>query len=159
MRNTICTLVITSFCTLGIASAQLVSFGVKGGVSLTDPDRYKGESKRYIVGPSVEVRLPLGFAVEVDALYRRVGSSFSYIFPTLNPDGTPANMTIANYNRQRGNSWEFPILAKYYFRSRSSAWQPFLATGYAFRATWYESKTTLLTIDNLKNTVQTNAFK
>jgi hypothetical protein len=35
--------------------------------------------------------------------------------------------------RQRANSWEFPVLGKYYFRRRESGWQPFIATGWSFR--------------------------
>jgi hypothetical protein len=34
---------------------------------------YKDESRPYTIGPSVEFRLPVGFAVEIDALYRRLG--------------------------------------------------------------------------------------
>jgi hypothetical protein len=38
------------------ASAQAVSFGVIGGVTLTDPLSYRDESRPYIVGGSIEVR-------------------------------------------------------------------------------------------------------
>ena len=62
--------------------AQLLSFGVKGGIPLTDPlTTGQGSSggithdvSRYIVGATGEVHLPLGLSLEVDALYRR----FSY---------------------------------------------------------------------------------
>lgn len=54
-----------------------IQVGALGGVSLTDPLRAFGrnESKAYLVGPSVELRVHGGFAIEVDALYRRLGSS------------------------------------------------------------------------------------
>lgn len=52
------------------ASAQAVSFGVLGGVTLTDPLSYRDESRPYIIGGSIEVRLPARFAVEADILYR-----------------------------------------------------------------------------------------
>ena len=57
--------------------AQPVSFGLKGGVPLTDfIDTVSGSktsittTNRYIVGPTIELRLPAGFGVEADALYR-----------------------------------------------------------------------------------------
>jgi len=107
-----------------IASAQLVSIGALGGVPITDTTGRNDESRPYTVGGSVEVRLPAGFALEADALYRRVGSTLSF----LSIGGTPS----LGIDRRRGNSWEFPLLGKYYFR-RTSAWQPFFGTGFAFR--------------------------
>jgi hypothetical protein len=89
----------------GILPAQLFTFGVKGGVRLnTDLDNYDAtsESKRYVVGPMVTFGLPLGFRVELDALYRRAGyrTSFGNIFGTFT-------------ERDRGNSWEFPIILRH----------------------------------------------
>ncbi len=91
------------------------------------------ESRPYVVGPSVELRLPKGFAVEVDALYRRVGTSYGYSTSTLLGDGSLTNY----YSRVRGNSWEFPILGKFYFRGENASWRPYASTGYAFRETWF----------------------
>ncbi len=63
------------------ASAQLVSIGVKGGVSLTEhTTANQDESCPYIVGPSIEFRLPAGFAIEAAALYERLGTSASFRF-------------------------------------------------------------------------------
>jgi hypothetical protein len=64
------------------ASAQEFAFGIKGGAWTTgdigNPSSFAGgilhlESKRYIIGPMVELRLPLRLSVEFDALYRRLG--------------------------------------------------------------------------------------
>ena len=85
-------------------------FGLKAGVPLTDftnavsngAFNYTSKTQRYIVGPTVELRLPGGFGIEVDALYRR----FSY-----NGSITGAGITSST----SGNAWEFPILAKYRF--------------------------------------------
>jgi hypothetical protein len=118
-----------------VASAQLVSFGVKGGVPFLAPNQGGDESRPYIVGPSVEFRLPAGFAIELDALYRRIGSTSAFGFSTNTifvPPLTPPYIT-SFVNRQRGNYWEFPVLGKYYFRPRSTAWQPFIGTGWALR--------------------------
>src|SRR5713226_7140586 len=122
---------------IGGASAQLVSVGVKGGLSITEPGRYNDESRRYIVGPSVEFRLPFRFAAEIDALYTRVGQSYRLLYPG-ELSGTPGT-TIDVRTRQRGNSWEFPVLGKYYFTSREHTVQPFVGTGYTLSTTWFHS--------------------
>jgi hypothetical protein len=93
------------FLLAGILPAQPFTFGVKGGVRLTtDLDNYDAtsESKRYVVGPMATFGLPLGFRIEVDALYRRVGyrTAFGNIFGSFT-------------ERDRGNSWEFPIVLRH----------------------------------------------
>src|SRR5260221_10263851 len=108
------------------AFGQQVGFGVKGGFTATANDitgnRVAGESKRYIVGPMVEVTLPLRLGIEVDALYSRLGyhSSFSN-FATQSDFGA------------RANSWEFPVLLK--FRLPVPIVQPYVAGGIAPRYT------------------------
>jgi hypothetical protein len=102
---------------------QEVSVGVIGGAMATDDLTGAGAtsvSKRYVVGPTVEIGLPLRLEVEVDALYRREGyqTSFSGQLSTIFAD-------------ERANSWEFPILLKYRFPSPVA--RPFLEAGYAPR--------------------------
>lgn len=89
----------------GILSAQPFGAGLKLGVPLTDALNVQNVSgfaaatastHRYEIGPYVEIRLPLKFALEVDALYR------SYDFQVAPSTGGP---TIG--------SWEFPVMAKY----------------------------------------------
>jgi hypothetical protein len=77
---------------------------VKGGLRVTgDLDGYAAsESRNYLVGPAVEVKLPLRLSVEVDALYSRFG------LRTTNGD-----FGSSYTQSQRANSWEFPILAKF----------------------------------------------
>jgi hypothetical protein len=111
----------------GFASAQLVSVGALGGVRLTDGFRYEDESRPYVVGGSVEVHLPARFAIEADALYQRVGNSTTFF--SFNGDAS-----ATYFNHVRGNSWQFPLYVKYYFRPHTAAWQPFIGTGYAFRS-------------------------
>ncbi len=62
----------------------------------------RAESKRYLVSPAVELRLPLRSAVEVDALYSRFGLRSAQ-------DGF-FGFTAQS---QRANSWEFPILGRF----------------------------------------------
>src|SRR5215472_8028168 len=104
--------VVLLMCAVGEhASAQLFTFGVKGGVWTTgdigNPTSFAGgilhlESKRYIIGPMVELRLPLRLSVEFDALYRRLGFTQDVDF-----------CCGFSVSRERDNSWEFPITVKY----------------------------------------------
>ncbi len=84
--------------TVGGLLGQPVSVGLKGGVPFGDAFTFTGgtltlpaSTQHWILGPMVEVHLPLGFSVEADALYRRYQISDS------------------------GGEWQFPILAKYKF--------------------------------------------
>src|SRR5258705_3480270 len=108
--------------------AQPFSVGVKGGVPITDAFNsiqgqdasYFTNTKRYLIGPTVQVNLPLGLAVEVDALYKRLGFQYS-----ANPaTGTVTSQTVAN-------SWEFPILIKWAFPAEVI--RPYVDAGASFR--------------------------
>jgi hypothetical protein len=110
----------------GAALAQPVSFGLKAGVPLTDSlDVVQGATTaangRRLIGPEVEVRLPLGLSVEFDALYRH----FSYTnFEQFT--GTTVTTTGSSGN------WEFPLVAKYRFRTRRI--RPYVEAGVAWDA-------------------------
>jgi len=99
--------------TTSVASAQLFSAGVKVGTPITDAyDVVTGRAsfvpnaKRLVIGPTVELRLPFGFGIEVDALYRR--QEYEYSSGITNP----INGELLN-SRTTSGSWEFPVLAKY----------------------------------------------
>ena len=95
--------------------------GVKLGAPLIDAFNvssnptfatFAASSSHFTVGPYVELRLPFGLGLEVDALhrgyeYRNAGSSFS------------------------NSSWEFPVLAKY--RLFHGPIRPFVDGGLSFR--------------------------
>ncbi len=130
------------------AAAQLVSIGVKGAVPVNAPYSPSDESRPYIIGPSVEFRLPGNFAVEADALYQRTGYS-TLLYPVTIPSST---VTTSYSARQRGNAWQFPILGKYYFRSRRYPWQPYVGTGYAVRTTWTHVTGEYTTVDGGQST-------
>jgi hypothetical protein len=103
--------------------AQLVSVGVKAGVPVTDAvEEATGahsEARPYTVGPMVQVNLPRSFAVEVDALYKRTGYTATA--------GT-------SVTRVRANSWEFPMLLKYYLPGYESRVRPYAEVGYSIRS-------------------------
>lgn len=119
-------------CLLGAlgAVAAPFSFGVRGGVPLTDfinsvetgtspviigsgpqtsalgPGLFgiTTTTNRYIIGPTVELHLPAGFGIEFDALYRH-----------LNYNATGNLTDVAVSSRTSSNAWEFPLLLKYRF--------------------------------------------
>ena len=111
------------------AVSQPFGFGVKGGVPLTDfvsaidtgTLRFNTAPNRYIVGPTIELRLPFGFGIEVDALYRHLQYS------STQPVGV-----VVNDARTTGDAWEFPILAKY--RLPTKVVRPYVDGGVAFDA-------------------------
>src|SRR5712691_8407134 len=107
--------------------AQSLSIGVKGGIRTTDdvsgPGILSIEARPYVVGPALELGLPLGLSVEFDALYRREG------YRTGSLGICPIGCSVA---RERSNSWEFPLLLRYNLPVR--AIRPYLEAGYAHRA-------------------------
>ncbi len=79
-----------------VAFCGSLGVGAKAGVPTTElvmssyhsSGAFASNGSRYVIGPAVELRLPFGLGIEVDALYRRM-------------------------NNPSGSAWEFPILAKY----------------------------------------------
>ena len=109
-----------------------IGLGVKGGSSLTDAfsdrtvtigttsARTYSPERDFIVGPMLEVRLPMGVAVEADALYRPL-----HLTSVLsNPGGSFSDSRTVN-------SWEFPILLKY--RMGFPIVKPYIEVGPSFR--------------------------
>jgi hypothetical protein len=115
--------------------AQSIAVGAIGGGCLTDDvstfpapglngvsvgSAFRLESRFYDVGPMIEIGLPLGLAVEFDAVYHRQG--FFYTF---------AHDTDYYTSRERDNTWEFPLLLKY--SPRFPGLHPFVEAGVAPR--------------------------
>jgi hypothetical protein len=108
------------------AEGASVSFGVKGGVPITDAfetargpsSAYFTNTKRYLVGPTIEVHLPGRLSIEADGLYKRVGYQYEATGPFV-------------YSKTVANSWEFPILAKW--EILSGPVRPFVDGGVSFR--------------------------
>src|SRR5437763_469064 len=100
-RNTVLLACLAGTC---VAYGQRFSFGVKGGVSLNDPSRINpDESKRYVLGGTVEMQLWRGFTAEVDFLYRCNGSSSSYTYNPFLRAGPPVTPAVFVANRTRLN--------------------------------------------------------
>jgi outer membrane protein W len=103
--------------------AQTLSVGVKGGGLLTEPGERLDESRRYLVGASVELGFQQRMAVEVSALYSRVASRTGR---------APGSFLL------RGHAGQLPVVGKYYFSDRNSAVRPFASSGFAFRRIWFD---------------------
>jgi len=108
-----------SYC---LCDAQSVSFGVIGGGRPTDTvsSPATDESKRYTIGPMVDIGLPFGMGFEVDALYNRQGFTAS----------NSSALASTTY-RQRTNAWDFPLLVKHTLPFPIA--KPFLEVGYTPR--------------------------
>ncbi|HEV2198880.1 MAG TPA: porin family protein [Bryobacteraceae bacterium] len=114
-------------CLAAPAMAQPVSIGVEGGVPITDAfQTFRGNSafyatntKRYEVGPALQVHFPARLTLEVDGLYKRLGYQYQQSSPTVITRSTVAN------------SWEFPVLIKY--DVLPGPLRPFVGAGGAFR--------------------------
>jgi opacity protein-like surface antigen len=109
------------------AFSQSFGFGIKGGLPFTDftnavssgTNVFDDNTRRYIVGPTVELRLPFGLSIEADALYRR----FNYNQFIGGASGTTSISTS-------GNAWEFPLVAKYRFKAPIA--RPYILGGLAW---------------------------
>jgi len=84
---------------------------------------YTSITNRYLIGPTVELRLPFGFGVEFDALYRH----FSFSSPGLTPN--PSNQ-LPGLEQVNSGAWEFPLMAKYRFPSKVV--RPYVDAGIAW---------------------------
>ncbi len=115
---------------LAPADSQVLSFGLKAGVSVTDAYNSGqvadgGESHsndRYILGPTAEIHFPLHLSIEADALYRH--SSFSVTGGGISgiPNG---NFPV--------NDWQFPVLAKFDILLGAAIARPFADAGIVYR--------------------------
>jgi opacity protein-like surface antigen len=105
----------------GSLCAQPFSAGLEVGAPFTDAISIPGggpidtsiHNNHYIIGPYGEVRLPGGFSVEIQALYRGFSSSYLGELETT------------------GGSWEFPVMAKYKLL-KSGPVKPYIEGGLVF---------------------------
>lgn len=121
-----------------------VLVGIKGGTNLNntytetyfsrfsrDPQPQDGafggaaRDKGYLVGPSVEVRLPWRFSVEANALYSRLNYESYSLFRR------PDDVTVEAAGANSVNRWDLPFLLKYRL-PRVFTIQPFVSSGGSF---------------------------
>ena len=135
------------------ASAQPFSAGLKVGLPLNDfidtvqSGSFKASSytNRYILGVTAQLNLPLGLAIEGDALYRH----FNYQSASTLVDAVTSAYATSN-------AWEFPLLLKYRFPSHivrpyvdgGVAWDTIQGLSETITATLAPSHTTTTTVSN-----------
>ena len=112
-------------------------FGVKGGVPATryfetgrtanrnGSSEYSAATRRYTVGLSAEWRFTEKFGLELDLLYKRMG----YVGIVSYFASSTGVLTTSAFDA-KGNSWDFPLLAKYRF---GRAVHPYVAGGGVLR--------------------------
>jgi hypothetical protein len=128
-----------------VLSGQRLSFGVIGGMSVTDAvdahttmdtilvdgtyvsnlgTRWWSQSKDWLAGAMFEIGFSSRASVEVDGMYRELHATWAGVLP----DGT-----LNSISPSPVVTWEFPVLAKYQFGG--GRFQPFVEAGPSFRTT------------------------
>lgn len=122
------------------AFAQHIPAGIKAGVPLTGLLRtnsgdvrsygeFPTQTKRYTVGPVVDIGLLFGFRVEFGAMYKRFDQQALAVtttgFNTNDETGYPIQQTAGI--SAVGHSWEFPVAVQYRFFK--SATRPYAEGG------------------------------
>jgi hypothetical protein len=111
-----------------------VSIGVKAGIPITDAFSHMqvgsqqalySNSANYILGPSIELRLPYQLSVEFDALYRPLTFGTS---TASSVNGSP----VLSRSSTDLSSWEFPLMFKYHLLREHST-RPYIEVGPSFR--------------------------
>lgn len=100
--------------------AQSLSVGVIGGAPFSDvTSDYTSrnlnlipQSKNFVVGPSLQVNLPLSLRLEVDGLYR------------------PYSFSVSGLPNATAQDWNFPLLLQYRFKT--PVVKPFVEAGVSF---------------------------
>jgi len=133
-------------------SGDLFSFGIKGGVPLNDAFNtattgqisYLTNTKRFVVGPEFDINLSAGFAVEVDALYRRLDFESN------------SNLSTFEHNATTSNAWDLPLLLKWRFASHGS-FRPYVGGGATFRGVTNVHQVTTFFTGNASTTTSSPA--
>ena len=115
-------------------SGQHLEIGVRAGIPLTEAfgtgsffridfgESATSATRRYTIGPMVELGLPRGFNLELDALYKRLGFD----------DLTKSSGLYYVHTRTTANSWEFPLVGGYQFM-HLRVLSPLIGGGVSFR--------------------------
>src|ERR1051326_8717117 len=125
------------------AAAQSVSLAIKGGIpiseafetgkaaTLTAPATQiscTSRAKPFTFGPAVEVSLPLGLALEFDALYKRL--NYNFTMSRLIPVNAPGLSSVLLIEEEHNviSRWDLPLMLKYSLGS-IAAYRPYFSAG------------------------------
>ena len=116
-------LILAGLVTAAAAYGQAISVGALGGVPLMNVETtttisgiaYLPKGPNFVVGPSVQINLPLHFRVEFDALAR------------------PASFHVSNLvGNTSATEWRFPVIVQYRLGNKAKFFQPFVGVGASF---------------------------
>ncbi len=108
-----------------VCQPRLLEAGLKVGAPLNDlVDAQENRTIPLTGGLMAVVNLPFGFAVEGNALYKRLGFR-------VGSGNFPGGSLVDG----RFSSWEFPLLLRSYPLGRNPLFQPFLSAGLNIRTT------------------------
>ena len=116
------------------ASAQLLTFGLQGGIPSQTPLGQTDDKMPFVLGPTADVRLFSGLSLSTGVLFSRAGRLFRNSFFTYREDAF-----ALNYNKSQSHATEVPLLAKYRFLDERRGWRPFLSAGATIRRTSIET--------------------
>jgi hypothetical protein len=124
------------------APAQLLTFGVQGGVPVQTP-LGRTDEMPFTIGPTVNVHITGGLSLQTGLLYDRIGRR-SDTATFLLPDAVTFGISTSH-----GSALEVPLLAKYRLRSGRSAWRPFLSAGPTLRHTSLDANSSFDTLSGI----------
>lgn len=144
MHRTFSSLIVLACLALPLQAQLPLGLGLKGGARLTDftssASDVTTQDHVYIIGPYAELRLPLGFSVELDLLYMRSGSTLQTAVVSGQLGNSPGatsfqqfNMISLSFQQFNMNSFNLPILAKKTFGAHGLIFRPFVEAGIANR--------------------------
>lgn len=128
MHRTFSSLIVLACAAFPLQAQLPLGFGLKGGARLTDftsgSSGVTSADHVYTIGPYAELRLPAGFSVEADLLYKKSGSTLQTVVP----------LTGLSFLHQFDmDSFDLPILAKKTFDAHGLIFRPFVEAGLANR--------------------------
>jgi hypothetical protein len=125
MRGTFLSLLVLACAAFPLQAQLPLGFGLKGGARLTDFTASSSDvtpkDDVYTVGAYGELRLPAGFSIEADLLYKKSAADYK--------SGGPLAWWYQQFNM---NSFDVPILAKKTF-AKELIFRPFVEAGLANR--------------------------
>jgi hypothetical protein len=135
----VCGKIAAACCVFGADSNESkprVSVGIKVGAPMTRFLTFDiggdAHTKRYTIGPVMDISLKRSFGIEVGAMYKRIDefSTSATLLSIVDTDEGPA----ATYRYDRvstvGRSWEFPVAGQYHISLHSM--RPYLEGGLSY---------------------------
>jgi len=131
MQRTFSSLIVLACIALPLQAQLPLGFGLKGGARLTDftsiltsnTSDVTSADHVYTIGPYAELRLPAGFSIEADLLYKKSGSTLVNFFPLT---------SLTSLHQFDMDSFDVPLLAKKTF-AKELIFRPFVEAGLANR--------------------------